>query len=105
VPLIMVLGHTSCGAVTAALEGATPPGALWKLLDEIRNICGGADESATEGVDAVVRRYTLHIADSLRTTGPVLQGAVERGECAVVPACYSLTEGIIELLEPHTAIP
>ncbi|MBN1309079.1 MAG: hypothetical protein JXA18_14240 [Chitinispirillaceae bacterium] len=105
VPLIMVLGHTACGAVTAALEGATPPGALGRLLDGIRNMCGSAGESATEGVDAVVRRYTVHIADSLRTAGTMVRAAVERDGCAVVPACYSLTEGTVELLEHHAAMP
>ena len=98
VPLIMVLGHTSCGAVTAALEGAAPPGALGKLLNEIRTKCGGANSPATESVDAVVRRYTMRIADLLRSIGPVLKAAVEKNDCAVVPACYSLTEGVVELL-------
>ncbi|MBN1575188.1 MAG: carbonic anhydrase [Chitinispirillaceae bacterium] len=105
VPLLIVLGHTSCGALTAALTGGEAPGALGRLLEEIRSNCADAGDSAEEDIDAVVRRYTVRIADSLRNTGPVLRAAVEKGDCAVVPACYLLTDGIVELLEPHAAIP
>lgn len=105
VPLVMVLGHTSCGAVTAALKGANPPGALGSLLEGIRVNCAGWGDLATDDIDSAVRTYTLRIAGSLRETGPVLRTAIERGDCTVVPACYSLTEGIVELLEPHPDIP
>ena len=105
VPLIVVLGHTSCGALTAALEGATPPGALGRLLDKIRGDCGHTDDSTAGGINAVVRTYTVRIADTLRNTGPVLRAAVEKDMCTIVPACYSLTDGMVELLEPYAVIP
>ena len=36
VPLVLVLGHEKCGAVTAALEGGKFPGTIGAIVEKIK---------------------------------------------------------------------
>lgn len=99
IPLVIVLGHTSCGAVTAAVNGSETRGALGTLLNIIKDACTRTSASLSgETIDGIIQRYTVGIAASLRTLSPVVGEAVEKGACTVIPACYSLHNGRVELL-------
>ncbi len=104
IPLVMALGHTSCGAVTAALKSKDNYGAgmLEDCLGKIRRICAETAGKEPQNIDETIKKYTLRIAETLRSTEPVLKPACERKACAVVAACYSLTEGKVELLDDVT---
>jgi carbonic anhydrase len=41
--LVLVLGHTSCGAVGAAFDGAMPPGNIQSIVDAIKSGIQGAE--------------------------------------------------------------
>ena len=97
VPLIIVMGHTSCGAVTAAVNGVQDPGTLGELLNEIEIECRSFTSSGMS-IDTVIKRYTVRIASRLATIQPVLQEAVEKAECTIIPVYYSFTTGIVEML-------
>jgi carbonic anhydrase len=96
VPLVMVLGHTSCGAVTAAVQNVKTDGALGKMLDEIRNDCSSIKN---EDLTTIIKQYTVQTAQKLNGMQPIVQPAVENGLCSIVPAFYSLESGVVELLE------
>ena len=99
VPLVMVLGHTSCGAVTAAVTGSEAPGALGSLLDTVRVKCEyGAGVLSPEAIDSVIRTYTVRIASDLLYASETVRGAVEKGNCSIVAACYSLSDGLVTVL-------
>ncbi len=99
VPLLMVLGHTSCGAVTAAVKGVEAPGALGRVLGSIRGKCAH-DEHELNGVaiDAVINQYTATIAAEVRTVSAVVERAAANGSCTIVAACYSLVDGLVTVL-------
>ena len=98
VPLVIVLGHTSCGAVTAAIQGSEVTGALGNLLEGIRRDCTSIGCTSAAPIDTTVKRYTKHIARQISTMQPVVKPAVDRGRCSVVAACYSLESGTVEVL-------
>ena len=78
-PLVVVLGHESCGAVTAAFEGADLGGDLGALLAAID--CGDADS-----VDAAIRTHVSRTVERI-------QGAAD-----VVGALYHFATGDVEFL-------
>jgi len=98
VPLLVVLGHQHCGAVTAAVGGGEAEGhidALIKLLnpavEKTRGLPGDPVENA---VKANVEMVVKH----LRTSTPVLAELVTEGKLKVVGALYSLDTGEVTWL-------
>ena len=98
VPLVVVMGHQQCGAVSAAVEGGTLPGKLPKSMSALRP---AVDQSAHEPGDRVenaVRDNVVHVVEQLRTAKPVLSELVEAGKLRIVGAVYSLDTGKVEWL-------
>ncbi|HKU30549.1 MAG TPA: carbonic anhydrase [Arthrobacter sp.] len=97
VPLIVILGHDSCGAVTAtksAVEtGEMPTGFIRSLVERITpSVLTAKRNDETEVNDMVVEhvRQTAHrLADSSR----VISDAINDGRVAVVGLSYKLDEG------------
>ncbi len=110
-PLLIVLGHTRCGAVGAALDPAiaeAPPDLgrtahLASLLVEVRAnlglaMAGGADGDDDDRWGAAVRANVLSAAGALVRRSNLLAMRVAAGELAVVPAVYDVETGIIDFL-------
>jgi len=98
IPLLVVLGHQHCGAVTAAVEGGEAGGhinALVNLLvpavQKSRGLPGDAVENAVKAnVEMVVKQ--------LRTSTPILSHLASQGKLRVVGAVYSLDTGKVTWL-------
>jgi len=98
IPLLVVLGHQHCGAVTAAVGGGEAEGhisALTALLrpavEQTRGLAGDAVENAVKAnVEIVVKQ--------LRASTPLLAKLVSHGELKVVGAVYSLDTGHVTWL-------
>jgi carbonic anhydrase len=94
VPLVMVLGHERCGAVSATVDalrsGERPAGALGYLVDEITPavLTAGVDEP-----DAVERAIREHIAATVARLKEVPELEAE-----IVGAIYDLDTGEVTLL-------
>jgi len=101
VPLVMVLGHDSCGAVTAAVQGGEAEGHLGSLMDFIRPAVEQARE-AGEGSDLLngsIDNNVFNIVEALKSSQPVLSEKVEAGELMILGARYRLDSGLVEILE------
>jgi carbonic anhydrase len=107
VKLVMVLGHTDCGAVEAAIAVADgsrvyPPdefGAIGPVVDAVVPAVESlpADQRALpDCVAANARAQAAKIAE----TGPIIGPAVEKGTVSVVAAVYEIETGRVELLQP-----
>jgi carbonic anhydrase len=99
VPLVLVLGHEGCGAVTAALGDAPPPGALGALVRRVNPALQHAElpPDGAERVNAAARANARHVAQALSEALPGVTGAART---RVLPAFYRLEDGAVELLEP-----
>jgi len=101
VPLIMVVGHQSCGAVTAAIGviegGARVPSAIGGLVEALRPAveATGSIVDAARRVDAAARWHTRLTVAQLLDRSPVLTHAMEAGEVGIVAAHYGLETGEI----------
>jgi carbonic anhydrase len=91
--VIMVLGHASCGAVSASIAAKEVPGQISTLYRYIRP----ALDRAGADVDAVSRANAQIQAGVLRDS-PVIGGAIGQGRLKVVAAHYELASGAVTLL-------
>ncbi len=105
-PLVVVLGHDSCGAVAAATtalnDGDLPPGFVRAVVDRvipsIVNLVGpqgiGTLDAATLGHEHV--RHTVQMLQGYSVT---LAEAVEAGRCAIIGLEYTLADGKVHVAE------
>ena len=82
VPLIVVMGHTHCGAVSAALEGGTLPGKLPDLMAALRPAVDQSAHEPGDRLDNAVRDNVVHVVEQLRAAKPVLSELVASGQAA-----------------------
>lgn len=100
-PLVLVLGHTKCGAVTAVVSGAKVGGSIPKLVD---NIAPAAKRSKDKGLtgdalilDAIRENVRQSLAD-LRAGSEEVAHLEHEGRIKLVGALYHLETGEVEWL-------
>jgi len=98
VPLVVVLGHTQCGAVSAALEGGTLPGKLPNLMAALRPAVDQSAHEPGDRLDNAVRDNVVLVVEQLRAAKPVLADRVATGKLRIVGAVYSLETGKVAWL-------
>ena len=93
-PLLMVMGHSGCGAVTAAMNANPLTPSLDRLIQPIReNISGSSD------LDEAVRRNALATASTLIQRSSVLAEAKASGALKLVVGVFQLSSGVVTLIE------
>jgi carbonic anhydrase len=100
-PLIVVLGHARCGAVTAAVraiqDGESLPGHLDAIVHRLRPAYDDADGRPGDLIDQVVRAQVHRTVRTLAHDGP-LAALIARRELGVVGAYYDLDSGVVTQL-------
>lgn len=103
IPLVVVLGHDSCGAVTAGVDalrtGDMPGGFLRDIVERVAPSILVAQRAGDASVPAVLKEHVHQTVHLLAERSPVLTEAVAAGRCAVVGLVYSLDEGRVRLVE------
>ncbi|MBB4080512.1 carbonic anhydrase [Lewinella aquimaris] len=95
-PVIVVLGHESCGAVTAAMKGGDNGYNLNHLVAHIQPAINSASDDAS--VNDVVKKNAKLTAKDLQDRSSIIRQAVEGGKVQIVPAFYNLDTGKVDLL-------
>src|ERR1700722_17622568 len=100
-PLIMVLGHDSCGAVDATIksvkDGTTLPGHLPSLVAAIKPAVDAVSgQSGDMLANAIQRNVTLNV-EKLKSAAPILQSFVADKKIRVVGGGYTLKTGRVAL--------
>lgn len=105
VKLIMVLGHTNCGAIKGACDDFKL-GNLTSLLNKIKPAIAAEDTirserngSNKEFVNRVCGHNVQHSIEVMLEESELLREALSRGDIKVVPAMYDLSNGAVTLLE------
>lgn len=102
VPLIVVLGHDNCGAVTAtkaAVEtGEMPPRFIRVLVERITpSVLTSLREAKTEVNDMVIEHVRQSV-DRLLESSQVVSAAVKDSSTAVIGVAYQLDEGRAQMV-------
>ena len=97
-PLVVVLGHSSCGAVTATVAGGELEGHLPSLAAAIQPAVTKAKEQPGELLPNAIKTNAQMMADQLRSSEPVMAELVQAGKLKVVAAYYELDSGKVAIL-------
>ncbi len=101
-PVLVVLGHTSCGAVTAACKHVSDTPSINQLLQQIQPAVEQAQRSNPgDLVEAAVQYNIFNQIGRLMRTSPQIASAVEDGRLIVTGAVYDLNTGSIMWLGNH----
>jgi carbonic anhydrase len=97
--LVLVLGHTHCGAVDAAVSyvrnGTTLPGHIQQLVAEIAPAAREIQSAPGDWlINAIEENVRMNVG-ALRARSEILTGALERGELEVMGGVYDLRSGCV----------
>ena len=96
--LIVVLGHTSCGAVSAACKIPDVPGHIVTLINAIKPAAELAKKIAGDVVENAVKINVAMEVKQLQSLEPVLTKAIKNGSLKIVGAVYNLSTGQVDFL-------
>ena len=111
-PLVVVLGHTQCGAITATLEellgkAVTPTRSLRSIVNRVRpsvetllSMRGTGDLDALK--DNAMRANVRASVDHLRHGSELLESLIADRGLMIVGATYSIETGVVEFLDEGT---
>ena len=104
--LLVVLGHTDCGAVTAAVTGAEVHGNIRRVVDKIEPAVAAAQAAHRDlhGKDLVPAATELNVwysIEELMAGSPMTRRHVASGKLKVIGAIYDVKTGKVQWLGEH----
>ena len=101
-PLIMVLGHESCGAVKAAIEAVDHhkdfPGHIQLLASAIAPAVRAVSDNSSSRLINVTKKNVIMTVERLRNKTPILDQYHDQKRIRVVGGLYHLDTGRVELI-------
>jgi carbonic anhydrase len=101
-PLILVLGHDSCGAVDATIkslkDNTTLPGHLPSLVAALAPAVKAVAQQPGNPLDTAIRQNVIDTVARLKTATPILSAAVEQKKLKVVGGIYRLRDGKVDMV-------
>jgi carbonic anhydrase len=102
VPLILVLGHESCGAVDAAIKSlkddTTLPGHMPSLVTGIAPAVKAVSQQGGDTLGKAIRQNVVDNVAKLSSATPILSAAVEQHKLSVVGGIYRLRDGRADMV-------
>jgi carbonic anhydrase len=93
--VILVMGHSGCGAVKAAMAGKPVPGQISGLFAPLRP----AVDEGKGNFEATIKDNAVIQAHLLATASPLLAGMIKDGSLKVAAGYYALDTGAVTLLD------
>lgn len=99
-PLIVVMGHSGCGAVSAAVSGEAE-GYIQNIIDEIAPSVEEAKKTETDesAISTLVEDLNIQNTIAKLRTSTILSQLEEEGEVKIIGAKYDIKDGSVEFLE------
>ncbi|MER6069615.1 carbonic anhydrase [Streptomyces sp. NPDC001817] len=101
-PLVVVLGHDSCGAVGAACaaleDGMAPAGYIRDVVERVTPSVLAARAAGRVSAEEILAEHIGHTVDLLLDRSRLLAERVAAGQAAVVGLCYNLADGTARLV-------
>ncbi len=101
-PLIVVLGHERCGAISAAVaavaSGVLPPPHIASVVTALQPAVLASKDMPGDAVENAITTHVRQTVAALKASGPILADAVERGRLEIIGAEYHLHSGGVSFL-------
>lgn len=106
IPLVIVLGHSNCGAVTAVVNGSHEHGSVLRLVEHIRPAVDQVRSrhptlSEEKLIPLAVEQNVLHSMEDLISQSGVVREALNAGRMQLVGAVYDIDTALVRWLGPH----
>lgn len=103
VPLIVVLGHESCGAIDSTIKAVTQgvdfPGHIPSLVKALKPAVKAAQQQSPANLlTAATKQNVLLTVEKLKSASPILDKAIEQNRLRIVGGVYNLATGHINWL-------
>ena len=102
VPLILVLGHDSCGAIDATIKSLKDdkplPGHMPSLVDAIAPSVKAVSGQGGDVLGNAIRQNVIDNVAKLNSATPILNAAVEARKLRVVGGIYRLKDGKVDMV-------
>lgn len=109
--LIVVLAHTSCGAVGGACKGAQL-GHLTDVLDKIKPVVQTSmQEQGTKNcadpklVDAIAKANALNVVKEIQERSPILKDLISKKQIGIVAGVHDIKTGKVQFFEEKRSVP
>jgi carbonic anhydrase len=110
VKIVVVLGHTKCGAIKGAVN-EVKMGNLTHLLNKItpvvaktKQVCGHLHFNDEEMVDAVATTNVRTVADQIVERSPILREMLMDGQIGIVGAMYNVDTGRVDFYDDEVTM-
>jgi len=102
-PLLVILGHTQCGAVGAAVSGEKIEGSLGDILEQFKPVVKEVKLVSPELqggalVDEVAKQNAFQVERDLRAESETIRNLDTQGALKIVPAVYNIKTGQVHWL-------
>jgi carbonic anhydrase len=94
----MVLGHESCGAVKATVQGGDAPGHIGSIVKAIKPAIDSVRGRTADLPEVGMRANVVMTVQMLKTADPFLKPMFEKGELMIVGARYDLDDGRVDIM-------
>ena len=102
-PLILVLGHDSCGAIDATIkslkDNTTLPGHLPSLVNALAGSVKAVADQPGDKLANAIRQNVRDVTAKLKSATPIISAAAADGKIKIVGGIYRLASGKVELVE------
>jgi carbonic anhydrase len=102
-PLVVILGHTACGAVKAACDivtkNATYPGVIGRMIEPIVPAALAVRNDSGDFADNTAKESAKRTAANLPTVSKIVSDLVGAGKVKIVAAIYDLQTGVVAYLD------
>ena len=109
--LIVVLGHTSCGAMSGACDGVSL-GHLDSVLSKITPLVGKTKQETglsqctdPQLVNAIAKNNALNVARQIQEQSPIIRELIEKGQVGIVAGIHDIRTGEVTFFEEGKLIP
>jgi carbonic anhydrase len=99
VPLVFVLGHSKCGAVTAAVDGGEMPGHIGCLTSKISPAVEKAKGMDGDHLYNCINMNVKIVVEELKEESHILAEFLEHEKVSVVAGVYDLETGIVKTID------
>jgi carbonic anhydrase len=105
-PLVVVMGHSQCGAVTATVQGGEAPPNIKAIMDFISPAlakvkAANPDKTGEAQIAEVINANVWQGMEDILKNSPIMREKVKEGKVKLVGALYGITSGKVSWMGPH----
>lgn len=97
--LVLVLGHSNCGAVDAALKGLKFDNHIQSVLTAIQPAVNATKGESGNLLEKATKINVRNVEEKLKRSKPVLFNLIEKGTLQIIGGYYDLESGKVEFLD------